>query len=51
MTTCFNSIKHKLINGHGYFDLLGFDFMLDREFNVSFVLTVAEVIQIIMCLH
>ena len=35
MTTCFNSVKHKLSHGLGYFDLLGFDFMLDREFNVS----------------
>ncbi len=33
--TCFNSIQHKLENRVGYFELLGFDFMLDAEFNVS----------------
>lgn len=35
MTTCFNSVKHKLSHAIGYFDLLGFDFMVDMQLNVS----------------
>ena len=39
MTTCFNSVKHKLSPTNGFFDLLGFDFMLDEALNVSPPLT------------
>ena len=35
MTTCFQSVRNKLSHKLGYFDLLGFDFMLDAELNVS----------------
>lgn len=35
MTTCFQSVRNKLTHKLGYFDLLGFDFMLDAELNVS----------------
>lgn len=34
MTICFKSVKHKLTHAIGYFELLGFDFMLDADFNV-----------------
>lgn len=34
MSTCFHSVRHKLSHKIGYFDLLGFDFMLDAHFNV-----------------
>ena len=35
MTTCFHSVRHKLSHKIGYFDLLGFDFMVDTQLNVS----------------
>ena len=35
MATCFNSVRHKLSHKIGYFDLLGFDFMVDTQLNVS----------------
>ena len=35
MATCFNSVRHKLSHKIGYFDLLGFDFMIDTHLNVS----------------
>ena len=35
MLTCYHSVKHKLENRVGYFDLLGFDFMLDSDLRVS----------------
>lgn len=34
MTICFKSVKHKLSQAVGFFELLGFDFMLDSNFNV-----------------
>ena len=34
MTICFKSVKHKLVQAVGFFELLGFDFMLDSSFNV-----------------
>lgn len=37
MLTCFHSVQHKLENRIGYFELLGFDFMLDSELNVSMI--------------
>ena len=38
MTLCFDSVKHKLTHKLGFFDLLGFDFMVDTDFNVSIAL-------------
>ena len=35
MTLCFESVRHKLTHKLGFFDLLGFDFMVDTDFNVS----------------
>jgi len=40
MTLCFDSVKHKLTQKLGFFDLLGFDFMVDTDFNVSIALFV-----------
>lgn len=34
MLQCFNSVRYKLDRKLGYFDLLGFDFMLDENFKV-----------------
>ncbi|XP_048581079.1 uncharacterized protein LOC5512073 isoform X2 [Nematostella vectensis] len=34
MLTCFHSVRKKLHRRHGYFDLLGFDFMIDENFKV-----------------
>ncbi|XP_033642169.1 protein polyglycylase TTLL10-like [Asterias rubens] len=34
MTHCFNAVKNKLQCKLGYFDLLGFDFLLDEEMKV-----------------
>ena len=34
MKTCFQSVQHRLEHRIGYFDLLGFDFMLDDSLNV-----------------
>ena len=35
MTLCFDSVRHKLTHRIGFFDLLGFDFMVDTDYNVS----------------
>jgi len=35
MTISFKSMKHKLIKSTGQFELLGFDFLVDQDFNVS----------------
>ena len=35
MLHCFQSVRYKLDRKLGYFDLLGFDFMLDENLNVS----------------
>ena len=35
MVHCFQSVRYKLDKRLGYFDLLGFDFMLDENLNVS----------------
>ena len=35
MTTCFLTVKDKLDNRVGFFELLGFDFMLDDSLKVS----------------
>jgi hypothetical protein len=35
MTICFKSVKHKLAQAVGFFELLGFDFMLDANMNVN----------------
>ena len=37
MTHCFNAVKNKLQCKLGYFDLLGFDFLLDEEMKVIFL--------------
>ena len=39
MVYCFQSVRYKLEKRLGYFDLLGFDFMLDENLNVSFQVT------------
>ena len=40
MLRCFSSVSHKLERKLGYFDLLGFDFMLDENFKVKFELVI-----------
>ena len=40
MTTCFLTIKDKLDNRLGFFELLGFDFMLDDSLKVSLHITI-----------
>ena len=35
MTYCFTAVKHKLNCKMGYFDLYGFDFMIDEDMKVS----------------
>ena len=34
MLTCFQSVQRKLQRKLGFFDLLGFDFMIDENFKV-----------------
>ena len=34
MLTCFHSVRKKLHRRSGFFDLLGFDFMIDENFKV-----------------
>lgn len=34
MTICFKSVQNKLVQAVGHFEVLGFDFMLDENFNV-----------------
>ena len=41
MVTCFQSVRHKLTHKIGFFDLLGFDFMLDAQLNVSLSLSLS----------
>ena len=43
MLTCLHSVRHKLSHSIGYFDLLGFDFMLDAQFNVRYMYTQRQV--------
>ena len=35
MLICFQSVQYKLERKRGYFDLLGFDFMVDDNMKVS----------------
>ena len=35
MLICFRSVEHKLERKSGYFDLLGFDFMIDDNMKVG----------------
>ena len=41
MNLCFESVRHKLVNKLGYFELLGFDFMLDQDMHVSISLALS----------
>ena len=49
MLTCFHTIKDKLHNRLGYFELLGFDFILDatlkvklsQSYNIHYQLSIA----------
>ena len=34
MTHCFNAVRNKLDTTPGFFDLLGFDFLIDTDFKV-----------------
>ena len=43
MLICFRSVQHKLERKSGYFDLLGFDFMVDDNMKVKEVKLVFDI--------
>lgn len=47
MTTCFLTVKDKLDNRLGFFELLGFDFMLDDSLKVSYMTCILTTITIV----